>query len=546
MPEKPSYEELEQRVKGLEQEGVERKRVEEALKKDRATLDNIIKLNPYSISLYDANGHYITGNQAYLDLFGGTPPPPEYSIFDDPIMKREGLHELILELKEGKVIKPPFEVWYNPHEVRPDLPDKNVCASCVCFPIVDPDGNVENIVVMHEDVTEHKRMEEELRKHRDHLEELVKERTAELIQANEQLQVEINERKRAEEAFRESERRFRRLVEHATDAFFLHDFDGRMIDVNEHACESLGYTREELLALSIKDIDLDFFPGKHLIKWEQLVPGEPTTFEGVHRRKDGTTFPVEVRLGAFEPDERRLMLGLVRDISERKKAEEALHQRTHDLGERVKELNCLFNISYLVEKPGISLEEILQGITDLVPPSWQYPDITCARLILEDQTFMTNTFNETAWKQTSDIIVHGEVIGALEVFYLEEKPERDEGPFLKEERSLINSIAERLGRIIEHKRAEEALLRSEERFRRVIENIFKFVPEGLLTFSDKLNLFRTNKAFQDIVQKYSAKLNYTDKELTEIIIEQIKNRIISEDYAEIRIPKNKDKEAKNR
>ncbi|MEE9420272.1 MAG: PAS domain S-box protein, partial [Desulfatiglandaceae bacterium] len=132
----------------------------------------------------------------------------------------------------------------------------------------------------------------------------------------------ITEIKRTHEALQKSERRFRHLVEHAADAFFLHDFNGRIIDVNQHACESLGYTREELLGLSIQDIDLDFFPGKHLEKWKNLVPGEPITFEGAHRRKDGTTFPVEVRLGVFESGERQLMLGLVRDISERKRAEE--------------------------------------------------------------------------------------------------------------------------------------------------------------------------------------------------------------------------------
>jgi len=84
-------------------------------------------------------------------------------------------------------------------------------------------------------------------------------------------------------------------------------------------------------------------------------------------------------------------------------------------------------------------------------------------------------------------------------------------------------------------RPEEARRKSEEQFMKVIENIFKFVPEGLLVFTDKLNLFKKNKAFQDIVKKYSNKLNYTEQELTEIIIQQAKNRIINEDYTEIRI-----------
>ena len=172
----------------------------------------------------------------------------------------------------------------------------------------------------------------------------------ELEQRVKELEKESIELKKAEKALLESEGRFRRLVEHATDAFFLHDFDGRIIDVNQHACESLGYTREELLALSIQDIDLDFFPGKHLIKWEQLVPGEPITFEGVHRRKNGTTFPVEVRLGVHESGERKLMLGLVRDITKRKQTEEALKEANQSLEEMV------YISSHDLQVPLISME----------------------------------------------------------------------------------------------------------------------------------------------------------------------------------------------
>ncbi|MDO9576261.1 MAG: response regulator [Candidatus Cloacimonadales bacterium] len=95
--------------------------------------------------------------------------------------------------------------------------------------------------------------------------------------------------------------------------------------------------------------------------------------------------------------------------------------------------------------------------------------------------------------------------------------------------------------ITERKHAEEELQKTEKHFVKVIENIFKFVPEGLLVFTDKINLAKQNKAFQDIVKKYAVKLKYTEPELTEIIIEQVKKRIINEDYADIRIPKNKNK-----
>ncbi|MCK4589621.1 MAG: PAS domain S-box protein [Nanoarchaeota archaeon] len=141
----------------------ERKKIEEVLKKERNILNNIIKLNPYSISMYDSEGHYVLGNQAYLNLFGGIPPPPEYSIFNDPILKKAGFQEQILKLKEGEAIESPIEVWYNPHNIKADLPDKNVCTCGTAFPIVDSDGDVKNIVVMHEDITERKKAEQKIR-----------------------------------------------------------------------------------------------------------------------------------------------------------------------------------------------------------------------------------------------------------------------------------------------------------------------------------------------------------------------------------------------
>jgi PAS domain S-box-containing protein len=155
---------------------------------------------------------------------------------------------------------------------------------------------------------------------------------------------------------------------------------------------------------------------------------------------------------------------------QREQTERELRVSMDALSERIKELNCLFGLSRLVEQRGITLKEILQGVIDLIPPAWQYPEITCARIQFDTDEFMTDPFRETGWRLEKEIIVNNQPAGNIMVCYLEKKPERDEGPFLIEERELINALAERLGRIIEREKAEEELLTSERRFRKWIEN----------------------------------------------------------------------------
>ena len=132
-------------------------------------------------------------------------------------------------------------------------------------------------------------------------------------------------------------------------------------------------------------------------------------------------------------------------------------QLMHSLQERVKELNCLYGISKIVEKHADSLDAIMKGIVDLIAPAWQYPAVTCARIIVDGKEYRTDNFGQTEWKQAADIFVSGTALGKVEVYYLEEKPEEDEGPFIKEERSLLEAIAERIGRTIEYRRSEDAV-----------------------------------------------------------------------------------------
>ena len=129
---------------------------------------------------------------------------------------------------------------------------------------------------------------------------------------------------------------------------------------------------------------------------------------------------------------------------------------------RVKQLDCLLGISRLVEREEITWEELIVGIVELLPPAWQYPDIAGARVVIDEEEFRTANFQERPWKQFREIAVRGIRRGSVEVVYLEERPEQEEGPFLGEEGHLIDAVAERLGRIIEWRRAKEALRRTQQ------------------------------------------------------------------------------------
>jgi diguanylate cyclase (GGDEF)-like protein/PAS domain S-box-containing protein len=119
------------------------------------------------------------------------------------------------------------------------------------------------------------------------------------------------------------------MVERASDALILHDPDGRIVMVNQLACATLGYTCLELTGCHVGMVIDGFDFSEPYPLWQELSVDHPVTREYLHRRKDGTTFPVEVRLSAFDMAGRRLILALARDISERKAYQARLEQQAN-------------------------------------------------------------------------------------------------------------------------------------------------------------------------------------------------------------------------
>ena len=127
------------------------------------------------------------------------------------------------------------------------------------------------------------------------------------------------------------------------------------------------------------------------------------------------------------------------------------------LKERIKELGCLYGVSNIIEKHNSDYNKILQGIVDLLPAAWQYPGITCAKIILYIEEFKTDNYKDMPWKQIAEIKIEHQRIGLIEIAYTKDMPVLDEGPFLKEERLLINALAERISNAVKRIRAEEEL-----------------------------------------------------------------------------------------
>ena len=223
--------------------------------------------------------------------------------------------------------------------------------------------------------------------------------------------------------------------------------------INGRKCYDYLYDRSEMCPFCKNDI---VFAGKSIL-WDRYSHKNDRyydLFDMPFKNPDGSISKIQI----------------FNDISELKKNQETLKEKVVDAEIRARELNCLLEISRLFDQFGVSLKKIHQGIIEIILRSWQYPDITCARLTLADKEAVSWNFKETPWKLTSDIMVYGENYGSLVIGYLEERSTKDNGPFLSEEKELIGAITRRLGKTLERKIAEDKLLKSERRFRNLIEN----------------------------------------------------------------------------
>lgn len=293
----------------------------------------------------------------------------------------------------------------------------------------------------------------------------------ELKNAREALEIELNERKKAEKNLKISETKYKSLFSSANDAIFLMNDNGEFVETNEKATIMLGYTSEELYEKKSWEISPEHQPDGNLSKKKSKEyialanQGKPQVFYWQHQGKENELIDVQVSLNSLELENQLFTQAIVRDITREKKAERILkkseekHRKlSKELKERVKELNCLYNLTQITENRRYSIDEVLQKTIKIIPDGWQYPELTVVKIIYQDKVYKSNNYSYKNINRTYPINISNEPAGSLEVGYLNKHEKLKHNIFLKEEYDLQKAIAQRLGLYIEYHLAEIALI----------------------------------------------------------------------------------------
>ncbi len=279
------------------------KKAESALKESEEKLRSLVDSSPYSIQLLDLEGFTVKANRAHFKLFGAV-PPHAYTVLDDPFLQKMGLQDDMFRILRGETVSFP-EFYYNVHELYSHLPENPVWIRMVGFPLIDHQGNVVNMVLMHEDITESRQARENIR---------------------------------ASEEFR------KRVFESSRTPIVVMDAESyKYLDCNPAAVSIYRFnSKEETLGKTPLDVSApvqyDGTPSEEKARYyiNQALQNESIIFEWLHRRPDGELWDAEVQLLSFSIEDRKMLQFSLVDITERKRAEQEKEKLQAQLNQAVK------------------------------------------------------------------------------------------------------------------------------------------------------------------------------------------------------------------
>lgn len=193
------------------------------------------------------------------------------------------------------------------------------------------------------------------------------------------------------------------------------------------------------------------------------------------------------------------------------------------LGERLKELSCLHSLRRLIARAN-SVDEILRGIVDLLPSSWQHPDVTAARIEFDGQTYQTPDFRQTPWRLGTSLLVGDRQAGVVDVVYLEPRPEEDIGPFLSHERDLLETVAIQAGLAICHLEQRQHVRQREEALHHratLLKQVAEHTHRQQQTHSQIIS--NIDNVILPIVRRLEQSLSHTQQQQADLLRESLQD-----------------------
>ncbi|MFC1853969.1 PAS domain S-box protein [candidate division CSSED10-310 bacterium] len=286
------------------------------------------------------------------------------------------------------------------------------------------------------------------------------------------------ERRRAEESLRKTEERISKIIERSLAGYFYVDHNMVFRDVNQAWLRMHGYSSPDQVIGGPFNLAFPGTEDKTKTAAADLLCGNSISSDEFPRLcKDGSIGFNTISLSpVLHYDKIIGWEGFLIDTTEKRRLYEKQNILLHDVKERIKELHFLYEVTHLLVDRDRSMAEIFQNVVDLIPAAFQFPDSTCARIRFEDRELITPNFQESGWRLAADIMVSGTHTGLVEVYYLVAKPEDAEGPFVAEERNLMNALAKQLGQSVERRRADERIEHL-NRVLRAIRNVNQLITK---------------------------------------------------------------------
>ncbi len=404
----------------LQAEVAQRRQVEDELRRFKYAVDSASD----AVGMSDLDGTHFYQNASFSQLFGyngseelaaaGGGP----ALYEDPAVAAEVFHAILAgDSWEGEV---PMRSRHG----------RQMFVHLRAGPIHDPTGTLVAVVGVHTDITA---------------------------------------RKHAEAMLRQSEERHRVLFESSRDAIMtLAPPSWKFTSANPATLDMFSASDEAAFtALEPWEVSPDTQPDgqpsadKAKAMIETAVREGSHFFEWEHMRLNGERFPATVILTRMEIDNTMSVQATVRDITDEKRAREERERLLCDLQERAKELRGLYDVTKIASTEH-DVAKILQQAVHCIPPSFQHSEITTARISLDGTSYTSSGFQQSPYSLRARLDVEGKKRGSIDVFYTEERPVRDEGPFLAQEHDLLRGMAQQLGNAIKREELARRVRRSEK------------------------------------------------------------------------------------